>query len=61
MLPAWTFGNVNRPVQNIGLGIHCRVRVRDGSEAFTLRALTTGEGGDAPRHSSFPRRGVMQV
>ncbi|MGZ2404095.1 hypothetical protein ACVIKO_001355 [Rhizobium ruizarguesonis] len=38
MLPAWTFGNVNRPVQNIGLGIYCRVRVRDGSEAFTLRS-----------------------
>ncbi|AUW43205.1 hypothetical protein CUJ84_Chr002857 [Rhizobium leguminosarum] len=38
MLPAWTFGNVNRPVQNIGLGIHCCVRVRDGSEAFTLRS-----------------------
>ncbi|MGZ2448209.1 hypothetical protein ACVIRO_000963 [Rhizobium ruizarguesonis] len=38
MLPAWTFENVNRPVQNIGLGIHCRVRVRDGSEVFTLRS-----------------------
>ncbi len=31
MLPAWTFGNANRPVQNIGLSIHCRVRVKDGS------------------------------